>query len=65
MNRRGQRTRRDTVTRTYPVYGSEISDDDESIVEIRPAKRSRHHRKHLSKVRPQERIDQPVVTGKI
>jgi hypothetical protein len=68
MNRRGQRTRRNTVTRSYPIYAispSELSDDDESIIEIKPIKRHRRHRKQLSRVKPQESITQYVVTGKI
>jgi hypothetical protein len=68
MNRRGQYTRRNTVTRSYPIYAisaSELSDDDESIIEIRPIKRHRHHRKQLSRVKLQESRTQYVVTGKI
>jgi hypothetical protein len=70
MNRRGQRTRRNSVTRTYPIYAisaSELSDadDDESIIEIKPIKRHRRHRKYPSKVRPQESIHQYIATGKI
>ena len=67
MTRRQQRTRRNSVTRTYPIYTispSELSaGDDESIIEIKPIKR---HRKHRSRVRPQESIrSQYVSTGKI
>ncbi len=45
--------RRDTVTRTYPIFRgpSDDDDDDESIIEIRPIKR---RRKHRSRVKPHE-----------
>jgi hypothetical protein len=68
MNRRGQRTRRNTVTRSYPIYAistSELSDDDDSIIEIKPIKRLRRHRKQPLRIKPRESIIQNVVTGKI
>ncbi len=69
MNRQRQRTRRNTVTRSYPIYAtsaSELSDDDdESIIELKPIKRNRQRRKYPSRVEPEESIIQYVVTGKI
>jgi hypothetical protein len=56
--------RRDTVTRTYPIYeisASELS-DDESIVEIKPIKR---YRKYPSRHKRQELNLQYIPTGKI
>ena len=66
MDRRGQRIRRNNATRTYPIYtisGSELSDDDESIIEIKPTKRHRHHRTHQSRVRPHESTREYVIAG--
>ncbi|CAF3018117.1 unnamed protein product [Rotaria sp. Silwood2] len=69
MNRREQRTRPNTVTRTYPIYTistSELTDDDDdnqSIIEIKPIKRYRHHRKQPLRVERQESIVPTVVTG--
>ncbi len=69
MTRRRQRTKRNSITRTYPIYmisASELSDnDDESIIEIKPIKRRRRHRKKLSRVKPHESIHRYVATGKI
>ncbi|CAF5103242.1 unnamed protein product, partial [Rotaria sp. Silwood1] len=66
MNRRGRRTRPNKVTRTYPIYtisSLELSnDDDESIIEIKPIKRYRRHRKQPLRVELQESIDQSIVT---
>jgi hypothetical protein len=65
MNRRGQRTRRNSVTRTYPVYAisaSELSDNDDSIIEIKPIKR---HRKQPVRVKLQQPKTSIIVTGKI
>jgi hypothetical protein len=67
MNRQRQRTRRNTVTRTYPIYSispSELSDDD-SIIEIQPIRRHRRHRKKRFRVKLQESSNQEVLTGKI
>ena len=68
MSRREQRIRLHTATRTYPVYAistSELTNDDENIIEIKPLKRYQHHRKQRSKVKPQEANTSPIVTGKI
>ncbi|CAF4166145.1 unnamed protein product [Rotaria sordida] len=67
MNRREQRRRPNTVTRTYPIYtipSSELSDDDdnESIIEIKPIKRYRHHRKQPLRIEQQKSIIPSVVT---
>ncbi|CAF4938917.1 unnamed protein product [Rotaria sp. Silwood1] len=67
MNRRERRTRPNKVTRTYPIYtisSLELSndDDDESIIEIKPIKRYRRHRKQPLRVELQESIDQSIVT---
>jgi hypothetical protein len=68
MNRREQRIRRNSATRTYPVYAisaSELSDNDNSIIEIKPVKRNRRHRKQPVKFKLQEPKTTFVVTGKI
>lgn len=47
MYRREQRTRRNSVTRTYPVYaisGSEFTDRDDSFIDAASIRRYRYRR---------------------
>lgn len=66
MTRRTKRSRRNTITRTYPIYtvsSPDLSDDDDdaSIIEIKPIKRHRRRRKHQSRVSPHQQIRTYVV----
>ena len=67
MNRREQRRRRNPVTRTYPIYHrsiSELSDNDDDTIEIRPVRRHRRHRKQPVNVQLQEPNVSSFVIGK-
>lgn len=66
-----RRVRRNSVTRTYPIYAispvefiDDDDDDDESIIEIKPIKRQRRPRKYPSRVKPEVSIDPYVIYGK-
>ena len=66
-----RRIRRNSMTRTYPIYAispvefiDDDDDDDESIIEIKPIKRQRRSRKHPSRVKPEVSIDPYVIYGK-
>lgn len=65
MTRRTKRSRRNTITRTYPIYtvsSPDLSDDDDaSIIEIKPIKRHRRRRKHQSRVSPHPQVRTYVV----
>lgn len=67
MERRG---RRNSVTRTYPIYAVspieliDYDDDDESIIEIKPIRRQKRSRKYPSRVKPEVSIDPYIIYGK-
>lgn len=67
-----RRTRRTSLTRTYPIYAisprniidDDDDDDEESIIEIKPIRRQKRSRKNPPRIKQQVSIDPYVVYGK-